>query len=68
MTETPQTIDLLTTPEAAALLRRSEETMRWWRSHGRGPTFVKLGSRVAYRRQDLESWLEQRLVDPSTDR
>ena len=32
---------------------------------GRGPAFIKLGSRVAYRGSDLNAWLATRSVRPT---
>ncbi len=40
-------------------------TLAHWRSEGRGPRFIKLGSKVAYRGSDLNSWLAERTVEPS---
>lgn len=39
-------------------------TLSHWRSEGRGPAFIKLGSKVAYRGSDLNSWLTSRTVEP----
>ncbi|MFX0546121.1 helix-turn-helix transcriptional regulator [Roseovarius sp. S1116L3] len=48
---------LLTTKEAAILLRLSPQTLEKWRTQGRGPKFVKLESKaVRYRYGDLISW------------
>ena len=43
---------------AAAFLGVSVSTLAKWRVSGKGPRFVKLGSRVAYRISDLEEWLD----------
>ena len=40
-------------------------TLAHWRSEGRGPTYVKLGSKVAYRGSDLNAWLASRAVEPT---
>ena len=40
-------------------------TLAHWRSEGRGPAFVKVGSRVAYRGRDLNAWLAERTVQPA---
>ena len=40
-------------------------TLAHWRSEGRGPAFIKIGSRVAYRGADLNAWLEARTVSPA---
>ncbi len=45
---------------AAAFLGLSPSTLAKWRVTGKGPSFVKLGSRVAYRTSDLEDWLAAR--------
>ncbi len=52
--------DLLTTEQAASLLQLSPRTLRRWRSEGKGPPYVRLGSRrVRYRRQAIEAWLRE---------
>ncbi len=52
---------LLTTPEAAGLLRLSRRTLEDMRVTGHGPRYFKLGphrrSKVVYRKADLETWL-----------
>jgi excisionase family DNA binding protein len=50
--------DLLTITEAAALLRAPVATLRYWRHLGTGPRSFRLGRRVLYRRDDLQSWLK----------
>lgn len=47
----------LSTPVAAEYLGLSPATLETLRCRGGGPPFVKLGRRVAYRREDLEAWL-----------
>ena len=39
-------------------------TLAHWRSEGRGPAFIKLGAKVAYRGRDLNDWLASRTVEP----
>lgn len=51
-------MDLMTTAEAAELLRTSPETLRYWRYVDMGPRSAKLGRRVMYRRADVEQWIE----------
>ncbi len=52
---------LLTTPEAATLLRLSRRTLEGMRVSGTGPRYFKLGpgrmAKVVYRAADLERWL-----------
>ena len=50
-------MDLLTPRETAADTRLSERTLERHRLTGTGPKFVRLGSRVLYRRQNLEEWV-----------
>jgi excisionase family DNA binding protein len=51
---------ILTTNEAADLLRVSRQSLAKWRVSGDGPPYLKLGRRVLYRSDDLESWLGAR--------
>ena len=39
-------------------------TLAHWRSEGRGPAYVKLGSRVAYSGRALNEWLAARTIQP----
>ncbi|MCB1509261.1 MAG: helix-turn-helix domain-containing protein [Hyphomicrobiaceae bacterium] len=52
---------LLTTTEAADVLRLSNRTLERYRVTGGGPRYIKLGpgkrARVVYRQADLETWL-----------
>ncbi len=41
-------------------------TLAHWRSEGRGPAFIKVGAKVAYRGSALNRWLEARTVQPAT--
>lgn len=47
----------MTTVEAASVLSISPKTLTKWRSQGRGPVYVRLGSRVAYRHESLAAWV-----------
>jgi excisionase family DNA binding protein len=48
---------LHTTPQAAAYLGLSPNTLNRWRYTGDGPRFVKLGRAVRYRIEDLDEWV-----------
>ena len=48
---------LLTQSEAAKILRLSARTLERHRWAGTGPSFVKLGRRVFYRPQDIETYI-----------
>jgi hypothetical protein len=54
--------ELLIEREAAAFLRVAPQTLRTWRSEGRGPAYARLGAgkrtSVRYDRRDLESFIE----------
>ena len=47
-------------PEAARYLGISARTLEGWAVRSGGPRMLKLGSRVVYRRRDLNSWLAAR--------
>lgn len=49
---------LITTNQAANMLCLSEMTLRKWRWEGKGPRFIKLGRKVAYRQEDLYDWID----------
>ena len=53
--EHPET--LLTTQQAAWLLRVSRKTLERMRVEGRGPKFVKIGRSVRYRQSDLLTYI-----------
>ena len=59
------------TPEAAKYVALAESTLTKMRlkTDGSGPPFVKLGSRaVAYRKADLDRWLEARVRRSTSDK
>jgi excisionase family DNA binding protein len=64
-----QASDLLTVPEAAALLRLKPSTIRSWTCQRRIP-FVKLGRLVRIRRSDAEALVESSVIraTPATAR
>jgi hypothetical protein len=49
------------TPAASAYLDIPQSTLEKMRMTGRGPSFVKDGRLVIYRKQDLDAWLASRL-------
>jgi hypothetical protein len=42
---------------AAVYIGCSFRTLENWGTRGGGPRFLKIGSRVVYRRRDLDAWL-----------
>jgi excisionase family DNA binding protein len=60
--------DLLTPDQVAAALGLSHRTLAAWRSSRRNPLpYVKVGSRVRYRRQDVDAWLQSQLHTSSAE-
>ena len=55
-------------PEAARYLGMSTSTLNKWRMFGNGPPFMKMGSSVLYRKEDLDSWMESRVRESTSDR
>ena len=51
--------------DAALLALGRPSTLAHWRSEGRGPSYVKLGSRVAYRGCHLNEWPAAQTVRPT---
>ncbi len=52
----------LTEKQAARLLSMSHRTLQAWRRIGVGPSFIKLGRAVRYRRRDLIAWIDGKTV------
>ena len=59
---------IFTTKEAAAYVRLGTPTLERFRVTGDGPTYLKLGGAVRYRREDLDAWLATRLTRSTSDR
>ena len=53
----------LNTPDAAEYLGVKRGTMEVWRSLGKGPRYVKLGTRVVYEIEDLDAFAASRVVE-----
>ena len=58
----------LSTTEAAKHLGIAKSTMDKMRSEGRGPRYLKLGGRVFYMVNDLDSYLESKMVETTDSR
>lgn len=51
---------VLRDPDAATFLGITRSTLTKWRVAGRGPRFIRLGSRaIGYDLRDLEEWIEE---------
>lgn len=55
---------ILREDEAAHHLGLSPSTLRSWRSQKRGPRWCRLGRRVGYPLEGLESFLRRNTVEP----
>lgn len=49
---------------AAQTLGVGESTLEKWRVQGRGPAFIRMGSRVLYLTSDLEEFVRSKTVTP----
>ncbi len=64
----PEMDELLTTPDAARILGMRPSALENWRWRGEGPLFVRVTPRaIRYRRQDLESFIQDRLRCSTSD-
>lgn len=52
--------ELLSTGQTAEFLNLAPPTLAKWRLQGGGPTFVRLGGRIFYRRSTLEQFLSEK--------
>jgi len=41
-----------------------KQTQAQWRHEGKGPAYIKSGSRIIYRGKDVIKWLDARRVEP----
>lgn len=57
----------LRTPEAARFLGLSDRTLEKHRTYGTGPAYRKLGGRVVYSIDDLQTWADRGLVTSTSD-
>ncbi len=55
-----QTVRLLNEYDVAEIFRLSVATMRHWRLVQKGPKWLKLGSAVRYRPEDVQAYLNGR--------
>lgn len=60
--QNPKSDQLLTQQQVSEVLQIKVGTLQNWRADGEGPPFVKIGGAVRYRRQDLDQWIESRVV------
>jgi hypothetical protein len=58
---------LVTDQVASEVLGVSDGTLRQWRYRGRGPAFIRVGSKVRYSLRDLREYIARGRVDPEDD-
>lgn len=57
---------LLTEVQAADVLNLSVRTLQAWRPKGLGPSFVRAGRAIRYRRRDLHTWMDDNTIAGGT--
>lgn len=60
--------EILTEKQAAKRAFMVPDTLRKWRTRGRGPAFLKLGGKVRYRAEDVDAWILACRVEPGAKR
>lgn len=58
---------LMSQDDLSELLSLTKETLREWRRLKQGPSFVRIGKGVFYRRQDVQDWIDQNVIAPKAD-
>jgi len=62
---------LFTSAQTAQLIGVKPQTIRLWRLHGKGPTYVRLGdspkARVGYFESDILEWLTNRRFSSTSE-
>ena len=58
---------LYTPAHVAGILCVSPATLRKWRWEGKGPRFVKIGRKVAYRQVDINAYVEGQVRNSTSD-
>ena len=59
--------NLINEMKLSEILGVSSNTLRKWRWEGKGPQFIKLGSKVAYRQADVDKYIEGNLFSSTTE-
>lgn len=62
----PSNPQFLTRNEAAEYLNLKKTTLDAWATRGGGPMFCKFGRAVRYRKQDLDAFVEERMVSTTS--
>ena len=59
--------ELIDPKQASQISKLAVQTLAIYRIRGTGPAYVKLGSRIFYRRDELESWIAQHRRTSTSD-
>jgi len=54
--------EILTDKETAAYLGVASRTLRDWRRQGKGPDYIRIGSKVRYQKSDILNYLEKNKI------
>ena len=54
------------TSDPALAIIATRGTLSQWRHRGEGPAYFRFGNRVLYRGSDLNDWLDNHRIEPST--
>jgi hypothetical protein len=65
MMETASDGNSFSLQQASAYIGVSQAALRTWKRVGKGPTFFRAGKLLKYRKCDLDTWIEERLVSPA---
>lgn len=58
---------LLTQKEAADYLGTTVGTLNTWRHYGKDKIpFVRWGTRIRYRKEDLDTWIQAHIINPES--
>jgi predicted DNA-binding transcriptional regulator AlpA len=61
----PRLSEILLMAEVSEMTRIPLSTLRFYRHTSQGPRSFLLGNRVAYKRSDVEAWVEQQYENAS---
>lgn len=63
MDNTPRPIRLLTLPEVAEMLRKTEASLRWMIQNGTAPPSAKIGGRRVFREHEVIQWVNDQFTE-----
>jgi len=54
--------EILTDKETAVFLGVADRTLRDWRKSGKGPDYAQMGSKIRYRKIDINEYLDRQII------